>query len=90
MTNLTLILRYRDAIYISIILLLILFRSDGKSQKNDIIQSEKKIDSIQFEIKQAKQQIPSYEKTNVDSINHFQSTDLEDFLSKRYNRKNSN
>jgi hypothetical protein len=72
MTNLTLILRYRDAIYISIILLLILFRSSGKSQKNDIIQSEKKIDSIQFEIKQAKQQIPNYEKTNVDSINHFQ------------------
>lgn len=88
--NPTLIFRYRDAIYISIILLLILFRSDGKSQENDIIQSEKKIDSIQFEIKQAKQQIPAYEKTNVDSINHFQSTDLEDFLSKRYNRKNSN
>jgi hypothetical protein len=90
MTNLTLILRYRDAIYISIILLLILFRSSGKSQKNDIIQSEKKIDSIQFEIKQAKQQIPNYEKTNVDSINHFQPTDLEIFLSKRYDNKNSN
>lgn len=90
MTNLTLILRYRDAIYISIILLLILFRSSGKSQKNDIIQSEKKIDSIQFEIKQAKQQIPNYEKTNVDSINHFQPTDLEIFLSKRYYNKNSN
>lgn len=88
--NPTLIFRHRDAIYISIILLLILFRSDGKSQKNDIIQSEKKIDSIQFEIKQAKQQIPSYEKTNVDSINHFQSTDLEDFFAKRYNRQNSN
>jgi hypothetical protein len=90
MTNLTLILRYRDAIYISIILLLILFRSSGKSQKNDIIQSEKKIDSIQFEIKQAKQQIPNYEKTNVDSINHFQPGELEMFLSKRYDNKNSN
>lgn len=90
MTNLTLILRYRDAIYISIILLLILFRSSGKSQKNDIIQSEKKIDSIQFEIKQAKQQIPNYEKTNVDSINYFQPGELEMFLSKRYDNKNSN
>lgn len=88
--NPTLIFRHRDAIYISIILLLILFRSDGKSQKNDIIQSEKKIDSIQFEIKQAKQQIPSYEKTNVDSINHFKPHDLEDFFAKRYNRQNSN
>lgn len=90
MTNLALILRYRDAIYISIILLLILFRSSGKSQKNDIIQSENKIDSIQFEIKQAKQQIPNYEKTNVDSINHFQLDELEMFLSKRYDNKNSN
>jgi len=87
MTNLTLILRYRDAIYISIILLLILFRSDGKSQKNDIIQSEKKIDSMSIEIKHAKKQIPNYEKTNVDSVNRFKPTDLEIFLSKRYNNK---
>ena len=89
MTNLTIILRYRDAIYIAVILLLILFRSDGKSQKNDIIQSERKIDSIAIEIKHAKQQIPNYEKTNLDSVNRFQSNDIELFLSKRYNSKNS-
>lgn len=89
MTNLTIILRYRDAIYIVVILLLILFRSDGKSQKNDIIQSERKIDSISIEIKHAKQQIPNYEKTNLDSVNSFQPNDVELFLSKRYNNKNT-
>jgi len=90
MTNLTFILKYRDAIYILVILLLILFRSNEKTQKNDIIQHENKVDSIQFEIKQAKQQIPDYEKTNLDSINNNKPNELELFFTKRYNHKNSN
>ena len=86
MTNLAFIFRYRDAIYIVVILLLILFRSSDKTQKNDIIKHENNIDSIQFEIKQAKQQIPDYEKVNLDSINNNNSNELELFFTKRYNR----
>jgi hypothetical protein len=65
---------------------LILFRSSDKTQKNDIIKHENNIDSIQFEIKQAKQQIPDYEKVNLDSINNNNSNELELFFTKRYNR----
>ena len=88
--NLAFILKYRDAIYILVILLLILFRSSDKSQKNDIIQHENKVDSIQFEIKQAKTKIPDYEKVNLDSINNNKPNQLELFFAKRYNNKNSN
>jgi hypothetical protein len=88
--NVAFILKYRDAIYIAVILLLILFRSSDKSQKNDIIQHENKVDSIQFEIKQAKTKIPDYEKVNLDSINNNKPNELELFFAKRYNHKNSN
>lgn len=88
--NVAFILKYRDAIYIAVILLLILFRSSDKSQKNDIIQHENKVDSIQFEIKQAKTKIPDYEKVNLDSINNNKPNELELFFAKRYNYKNAN
>lgn len=88
--NRAFILKYRDAIYILVILLLIFFRSSEKTQKNDIIQHENKVDSIQFEIKQAKTKIPDYEKVNLDSINNNKPNELELFFSKRYNNKNAN
>ena len=88
--NRAFILKYRDAIYILVILLLIFFRSSEKTQKNDIIQHENKVDSIQFEIKQAKTKIPDYEKANLDSINNNKPNELELFFSKRYNNKNAN
>lgn len=88
--NRAFILKHRDAIYIAVILLLILFRSSDKSQKNDIIQHENKVDSIQFEIKQAKTKIPDYEKVNLDSINNNKPNELELFFAKRYNNKNAN
>lgn len=84
------ILKYRDAIYILVILLLIFFRSSEKTQKNDIIQHENKVDSIQFEIKQAKTKIPDYEKVDLDSINNNKPNELELFFAKRYNNKNAN
>lgn len=90
MMNRAFILKYRDAIYILVILLLIFFRSSEKTQKNDIIQHENKVDSIQFEIKQAKTKIPDYEKVNLDSINNNKPNELELFFAKRYNRKNAN
>lgn len=88
--NRAFILKYRDAIYILVILLLIFFRSSEKTQKNDIIQHENKVDSIQFEIKQAKTKIPDYEKLNLDSINNNKPNELELFFAKRYNNKNAN
>lgn len=88
--NRAFILKYRDAIYIIVILLLIFFRSSEKTQKNDIIQHENKVDSIQFEIKQAKTKIPDYEKVNLDSINNNKPNELELFFAKRYNYKNAN
>ena len=88
--NRAFILKYRDAIYIIVILLLIFFRSSEKTQKNDIIQHENKVDSIQFEIKQAKTKIPDYEKVNLDSINNNKPNELELFFAKRYNNKNAN
>ena len=88
--NRAFILKYRDAIYILVILLLIFFRSSEKTQKNDIIQHENKVDSIQFEIKQAKTKIPDYEKVNLDSINNNKPNELELFFAKRYNNKNAN
>lgn len=88
--NRAFILKYRDAIYIIVILLLIFFRNSEKTQKNDIIQHENKVDSIQFEIKQAKTKIPDYEKVNLDSINNNKPNELELFFAKRYNNKNAN
>jgi hypothetical protein len=88
--NQTFIFRFRDIIYIAIIILLLLFRSSEKTQKKDIIQHEKNIDSIQFEIKNVKQQIPVYEKANLDSITAYKPNDIDLFFAKRYNNKNAN
>lgn len=69
---------------------MLLFRSSRKTQENDIIQSEKKIDSIEKQIIQTKSKIIKYEEVKIDFIDTFQRNDIEDFLSKRYNNKNSN
>ena len=72
------------------ILLLLLFRSSHKTQENNIIQSEKKIDSIEKEIIQTKSQIIKYEEVKIDFVDTFQRNDIEKFLSKRYDNKNTN
>jgi L-lysine 2,3-aminomutase len=73
-----------------VILLLLLFRSSRKTQENNIIQSEKKIDSIEKQIIQTKSEIIKYEEVKIDFIDTFQRNDIEDFFAKRYNNKNSN
>lgn len=89
-TNRTIIFRYRDIIYIIVILLLLLFRSSHKTQEKNIIQSEKKIDSIEKEIIKTKSNIKKYEEVKIDFVDTFQRNDIEKFLSKRYDNKNTN
>lgn len=69
--------------------MLLLFRSSRKTKENDIIQSEKKIDSIEKQIIQTKSEIIKYEEVKIDFVDTIQRDDIEKFFAKRYNHKNT-
>jgi len=73
-----------------VILLLLLFRSSHKTQEKKIIQSEKKIDSIDKQIIQTKSNIIKYDEVKIDFVDTFQRNDIEKFFAKRYDSKNTN